>query len=355
MSEQKNVIFDYYKILGVNENASQLDIKRAFSKLIIELHPDKVEQTKEIKAKYMLVTEAFDNLKDPYERRAYDMQRKMDNSQGGNIDSLRDSFAKFKKLQESEMCDEDKEIKKLNFSKFIKDSNNKVGYNVADDNALSSDDIKRMLEDRILQRDDEEKEFTPDNLFKDREFNIKEFNKKFIAQSKKREKINKTSKSDAIEKVDNMPDAYGIDDVSIGVDLNDYGKFYHEGIFNDFSGTYAGFDSTKEKDPDEISIDSLDDDDEALKEDKPLAKDDFDALLKQAMNDRDIQDEEIANWNVDQYGSALDDKYGISKQFGFMVGTNASIFGQQRKINNRRYDVKDDDDEVKAYNALTEK
>ena len=45
---------DYYKILGVQKNASKQDIKRAFKKLSLKYHPDKNKDNPE-KAKEMFV------------------------------------------------------------------------------------------------------------------------------------------------------------------------------------------------------------------------------------------------------------------------------------------------------------
>src|SRR5690606_5889479 len=62
---------DYYKILGVARDASQDDIKRAYRKLARKYHPD-VSKEPEAEARFKEVAEAYEVLKDPEKRKAYD-------------------------------------------------------------------------------------------------------------------------------------------------------------------------------------------------------------------------------------------------------------------------------------------
>lgn len=60
---------DYYKTLGVDKNASQDEIKKAFRKLALEHHPDKTGGKDE---KFKEINEAYSNLSDPKKRKHYD-------------------------------------------------------------------------------------------------------------------------------------------------------------------------------------------------------------------------------------------------------------------------------------------
>ncbi len=60
---------DYYKILGVEKNATESDIKKAFSKLAHKYHPDKQGGDE---AKFKEVNEAYQVLKDKDKRQKYD-------------------------------------------------------------------------------------------------------------------------------------------------------------------------------------------------------------------------------------------------------------------------------------------
>jgi curved DNA-binding protein len=63
---------DYYKILGVDKNASQNEIKKAFRRLAIKFHPDKNPGNKEAENKFKSVNEANEVLGDPVKRKKYD-------------------------------------------------------------------------------------------------------------------------------------------------------------------------------------------------------------------------------------------------------------------------------------------
>ena len=62
---------DYYKILGVDKGASQSEIKRAYRKLARKYHPD-VSKEADAEIKFKEVGEAYEVLKDPEKREAYD-------------------------------------------------------------------------------------------------------------------------------------------------------------------------------------------------------------------------------------------------------------------------------------------
>ena len=63
----------YYKILGVNENASNNELRKAFCKLSIELHPDTTSlELEDAKNKFQKVLEAYENLNNSNLRKIYD-------------------------------------------------------------------------------------------------------------------------------------------------------------------------------------------------------------------------------------------------------------------------------------------
>ena len=63
----------YYKILGVNENASNHELRKAFCKLSIELHPDTTSLEIDVaKNKFQEVLEAYEHLNNSNLRKIYD-------------------------------------------------------------------------------------------------------------------------------------------------------------------------------------------------------------------------------------------------------------------------------------------
>jgi len=67
---------DYYKVLGLDKNASQEDIKKAYRKLARKLHPDLNPNDKEAHKKFQQVNEANEVLSDPEKRKKYDQYGK---------------------------------------------------------------------------------------------------------------------------------------------------------------------------------------------------------------------------------------------------------------------------------------
>src|ERR1044072_3398650 len=67
---------DYYKILGIEKNASEEDIKKAYRKLARKLHPDLNPNDKEAHKKFQQINEANEVLSDPEKRKKYDQYGK---------------------------------------------------------------------------------------------------------------------------------------------------------------------------------------------------------------------------------------------------------------------------------------
>jgi molecular chaperone DnaJ len=87
---------DYYESLGVDKNASEEDIKKAYRKLALEYHPDRNKE-KEAEEKFREVTEAYEVLSDKEKRAHYDQFGVADMGKQGFRDP-RDVFVNFREI-----------------------------------------------------------------------------------------------------------------------------------------------------------------------------------------------------------------------------------------------------------------
>ncbi|XP_032726137.1 dnaJ homolog subfamily B member 6-like [Lontra canadensis] len=78
-------MMNYYRVLGVPQNASPADIKKAYHQLALQVHPDKNPENREAaEEKFKRVVEAYDILSDAKKRNNYDKSKenhiKMENT-----------------------------------------------------------------------------------------------------------------------------------------------------------------------------------------------------------------------------------------------------------------------------------
>ena len=81
--EHNMEVKDFYNILGVSENASQNEIKRAYRDLAKKYHPDANPNNKAAENKFKDISEAYEVLSNPEKRKKYDQLRRYGSTSSG--------------------------------------------------------------------------------------------------------------------------------------------------------------------------------------------------------------------------------------------------------------------------------
>lgn len=117
---------DYYKILGVNKNATSSEIKKAYRELAKKYHPDKNKGNPEAEEKFKEIQEAYDTLGDEKKRKEYDNPMFSENY--GNFDDF-GGFNGFETLKKFwEMKNERKKERNETKEKSQKKDNTKYNF-----------------------------------------------------------------------------------------------------------------------------------------------------------------------------------------------------------------------------------
>lgn len=99
---------NYYKILGLSENATPEEVKAAYRKLAMKYHPDRNPDDKDATKKLQEINEAYEVLSDPAKRRTYDL-----------YGSIWETFYKWRKCEKSNESSEEG-IRGANYESHIK-------------------------------------------------------------------------------------------------------------------------------------------------------------------------------------------------------------------------------------------
>lgn len=339
--------FDYYKILDVDKDTITTDIKKKYRKLLAKYHPDKYknlsEKDKQMKAKqFQLIQMAGKILSDEDTRKIYDLEQKTIKSK--NFQSQKNSFEEFIKLQEAGLTEGGKLKSQLDFEVESKKLNKIIGF---EPEKIKEKIDKTTLDKEILdlkaRRDMEAIELSQKNLFEDRTFNASEFNKFFEKNKKKQEKKDK-KKQDKGELVKFGEDFTAFNDNGlenfITIDSN-YSSLFGSDNFRE-NNLYGKIKKEEDFSVSDLSdMSELSDTDNYINHNTDRDTKKTEDRLKAMMRDREILDSSLKS--VQNYKDVMEDKFGISRQFGKMIGRDVSQKNKSYKI---------DHDMVKIYNKM---
>ena len=324
LNKIKKLGYDYYKILGVSPNTEISEIKRKYRHKIADYHPDKLrflsDSKKKLKSEqFQLIRLAGEVLTNPEKKKIYDLQSKTLKSK--DFLNQKSSFDEFLELQKTELTDDKKRTAELEFKKNKEKMDLIRGFNPADlDVKYDSHTSKKLFQDLQAQRDMEEFELAQKNIFEGRSFNPSEFNKMFEKNKKKEDKKLKVKQAKGeMVKFDDSFTAFNDTGVGNFISVNDdYGELFGK---DDFKAS-THFSKTKlENIDDDISISSISDDeieDTYNNHKVKITQDEVDRFTRM----RDMETNKYDKLNLNEFKSVMDDEFGISKQFGTIIGND---------------------------------
>ena len=319
----KRMGYDYYKILGVTPTTELSDIKRKYRHKIAEYHPDKLKFLSDTKKKlkneqFQLIRMAGEVLTNPEKKKFYDLQMKTLKSK--DLQNQKQSFEDFLKLQESEMTEDKKKYAQLEFKKHTEKMNQMRGLDTSQmDVKFDRNTSNKLLQDLQAQRDMEAIEIAQRNMFEGRSFNPSEFNKMFEKDKKiKDKKLKKKQDRGDLVKYDDGFTAFNDTGVGNFISVNDdYGELFGKEDFK--SSTHFGRNKSGLSD-DELSISSISDiefEDDYNNHSKKKITDDDIRRFEQLRNQETTRYDKL---NMNEFKSVMEDQFGISKDFGTMIG-----------------------------------
>lgn len=132
---------EYYKILGVKSDANDAEIKKAFKKKAMELHPDKNQNDPKATEKFQELNEAYETLKDPIKRKEYDLKnKKHEKTEEKKKNTDDDIFSSFFSSREKQTYDPYEEILRNLFGFSFKSRSNQSSRPHSNNNSSSNID-----------------------------------------------------------------------------------------------------------------------------------------------------------------------------------------------------------------------
>jgi curved DNA-binding protein CbpA len=319
-------LLDYYEVLGLSKNATQIEIRKQYKQLAIKYHPDRGGD----EALFTLIQRAYDNLCNEAKKDSYDKMMALEKKSRRNAHHRKKkAFEEFLEAQNNDVSDKGKDHAKLEFEKNMSDYDRKHKFDRTKmkeekDNPLSTDDYAKRIRDLELTREQDEIEFTQKRLFQQGRFDTATFNAMFDAMHGNEEK--------EMVKYNGAPGAWN-DATNNFTSINTkYEDMYEEGDFdgNDKFSSLSKLDSKKKK----IS-------DDQLKNIKPatyvknhnVKESDYDELMKRKLKEREQETNLYTKKDYDEYDTNVEmGGYGFMHEIGY-TGKDAAWENNDDNLN----------------------
>jgi len=195
---------DYYKIVGAKPTDTQQQINTICREKLIHYHPDHINvllekmpvdmranEKKNIEMKYKLIHEAYNVLKNPDKRKAYDLERITTHNRDFN--KQKSDFYEFMRLQIVDITEESKAEHQLQYLKETEEMNKKHNYEPSNlkQPCMTKEEIVKKMNEMMTNREMQECEYVASNKFENKPFSMKEFNANWEKQHNKKQKKTK--------------------------------------------------------------------------------------------------------------------------------------------------------------------
>jgi curved DNA-binding protein CbpA len=181
-NKKSDFMIDFYEVLGIEETANLAEIKKKYAELVKKYHPDKNPDDYD-EALFQLIQRAYECLSNPEKRTEYDFfMKNVKYAKNNDHNKLKQTFDSYKDLQgKKEITEEDLARAKLEFQIECENLDKKHNFDrkKMDDNKLTNDEISNRFNELMLQREQDELEFTQNNLFEGQSFSTGKFNAMF--------------------------------------------------------------------------------------------------------------------------------------------------------------------------------
>lgn len=258
-TKKNEQILDPFEVFGLEKNASLNDIKIRYRNLVQKYHPDKSEDGNGDAELFKLIQHSYEILKDDKKRMKYinDLEL-IELTKNNDFFNMKAQFEKYLEITSKKDKEGDKERAKLEFERAMYEMDNKVGFSRKNiDDKLSTDDIKKRLDDIQMARSVQDNESTTlpkeimDRLGSGNNFDSKMFNYIF------EQKFNNKRGKNEIMAFNGMADASNnMSYATFQTPIDNYGEMF--GSATD-GADYGRFESniSENSDDDEDDIDNL--------------------------------------------------------------------------------------------------